>query len=79
MNNVLGNPRIFRGALLAGSRTINTEMKLAAAGAIAELTAESGLVPNSLDPAVHQQVADAVCEAAVESGVAQPGYEPAGL
>ena len=79
VNNVLGYPGIFRGALLAGSRTINTEMKLAAAGAIAELTAESELVPNALDPAVHQQVADAVCEAAVESGVAHLDHAPAGL
>jgi malate dehydrogenase (oxaloacetate-decarboxylating) len=79
VNNVLGYPGIFRGALLAGSRTINTQMKLAAAGAIAELTAESELVPDALDPAVHQQVADAVREAAVESGVAHPDHAPAGL
>lgn len=79
VNNVLGYPGIFRGALLAGSRTINTEMKLAAAEAIADLTAEAELVPNALDPAVHRQVADAVREAAVRSGVARPGHEPSGL
>lgn len=79
VNNVLGYPGIFRGALLAGARTINTEMKLAAAGAIAELTVESELVPNALDPAVHQQVAAAVREAAVESGVSRPDHVPAGL
>ena len=79
VNNVLGYPGIFRGALLAGSREINGEMKLAAAGAIADLTAESELVPDALDPRVHRKVADAVRDAAVESGVAHPDRVPAGL
>lgn len=79
VNNVLGYPGIFRGALLAGSQEINGEMKLAAADAIADLTAESDLVPNALDPEVHRKVADAVREAAVESGVANPERVPAGL
>ena len=37
VNNVLGYPGIFRGALQAGAAGINVEMKLAAARAIAEL------------------------------------------
>ena len=37
VNNVLGFPYIFRGALDVRARTINEEMKLAAARAIAEL------------------------------------------
>lgn len=37
VNNLLGFPYIFRGALDVRARTINTEMKLAAAKAIAEL------------------------------------------
>jgi malate dehydrogenase (oxaloacetate-decarboxylating)(NADP+) len=37
---VLGFPYIFRGALDVRARTINTEMKLAAAQAIAELARE---------------------------------------
>ena len=37
VNNVLCFPFIFRGALDVGATTINTEMELAAAGAIAEL------------------------------------------
>ena len=79
VNNVLGYPGIFRGALLAGSREINGEMKLAAASAIADLTAESELVPDALDPEVHSKVADAVREAAAESGVAHPDRTPTGL
>lgn len=38
VNNVLGFPYIFRGALDVRARTINEEMKVAAAEAIAELT-----------------------------------------
>jgi malate dehydrogenase (oxaloacetate-decarboxylating)(NADP+) len=40
INNVLGFPFIFRGALDVRSRTINEEMKLAASFALAELTKE---------------------------------------
>ncbi len=40
VNNVLGFPYIFRGALDVRARTINEEMKLAAARALAELAKE---------------------------------------
>jgi malate dehydrogenase (oxaloacetate-decarboxylating)(NADP+) len=40
VNNVLGFPYIFRGALDVGARTISEEMKVAAAEAIAELARE---------------------------------------
>ncbi len=40
VNNVLGFPYIFRGALDAGATRINDEMKLAAARALAELARE---------------------------------------
>ena len=79
VNNVLGYPGIFRGALLAGARDINLEMKLAAARTIADLTSESELVPDALDPNVHERVADAVRGAAIESGVAHLDRAPMGL
>ena len=41
INNVLGFPGIFRGALDVRARDINEAMKLAAANALAELAAES--------------------------------------
>ena len=69
VNNVLGYPGIFRGALLAGARTINVEMKRAAAWALAGLTVESELVPDVLDRSVHESVAQAVRQAAIDSGV----------
>ncbi len=79
VNNVLGYPGIFRGALLAGAGEINVEMKLAAAETLANLAEGSNLIPDTLDPNVHEQVADAVREAAVESGVARPDRTPMGL
>jgi malate dehydrogenase (oxaloacetate-decarboxylating) len=76
VNNVLGYPGIFRGALLAGASVINLEMKRAAAWALAGLTVESELVPQVLDRAVHETVAQAVREAAIASGVADASRAP---
>src|SRR5215203_3174051 len=79
VNNVLGYPGIFRGALLSGAREINLPMKLAAAEKIASLATGSELVPDALDTQVHEQVADAVRNAAVQSGVAHLDRAPVGL
>jgi malate dehydrogenase (oxaloacetate-decarboxylating) len=79
VNNVLGYPGIFRGALLAGAREINLPMKLAAAETIAELAAEAELVPDALDPNVHERVSEAVRIAAIDSGVAHLDRAPMGL
>ncbi len=79
VNNVLGFPGIFRGALATGASQISTGMKLAAARAIASLTEASELVPDALDPRVHQRVADAVAEAARDEGQARPERVPSGL
>jgi malate dehydrogenase (oxaloacetate-decarboxylating) len=79
VNNVLGYPGIFRGALLAGAEDIDLEMKLAAARAIADLAEQSELVPDALDPSVYEHVAEAVKEAAERSGAARPELAPPGL
>jgi malate dehydrogenase (oxaloacetate-decarboxylating) len=79
VNNVLGYPGIFRGALLAGASAVNLEMKRAAAWTLAGLTVESELVPNVLDRGVHDAVAEAVRQAAVDSGVANPDRAPTSL
>ena len=79
VNNVLGYPGIFRGALLSGAKQINAEMKLAAAAVIAELAAGVELVPDALNPNVHERVAEAVRDAAVKSGVARLDRVPTGL
>ncbi|HWD69577.1 MAG TPA: malic enzyme-like NAD(P)-binding protein [Solirubrobacteraceae bacterium] len=72
INNVLGYPGIFKGALLAGASEINLEMKRAAAWALAGLTVSSELIPEVLDRKVHEVVTEAVRQAAIESGVADP-------
>jgi malate dehydrogenase (oxaloacetate-decarboxylating) len=79
VNNVLGYPGIFRGALLSGAERIDAEMKLAAAEVLASLATGSELVPDALDPDVHLQVAEAVRDAAIESGVARLDQAPTGL
>lgn len=79
VNNVLGFPGIFRGALLAGAREISTGMKLAAAHAIARLSQSAELVPDVLDPQVHATVAQAVLDAAQAEGLARPERVPTGL
>ena len=79
VNNVLGFPGIFRGALSVGADRISTRMKLAAARAIANATEEAELVPDVLDPAVHEHVAAAVADAARDEGLTRPERVPAGL
>jgi malate dehydrogenase (oxaloacetate-decarboxylating) len=69
VNNVLGYPGIFKGALDAGAQRVSRDMKLAAAWAIAGMSIErEELIPNVLDPDVHAHVAEAVCRAATDAG-----------
>ncbi|PIC64270.1 NAD-dependent malic enzyme 1 [Sporosarcina sp. P13] len=60
VNNVLGFPGIFRGALNANAKSITYSMLIAAALAIVESTKRDDLVPHPLDPNVHINVALAV-------------------
>lgn len=74
VNNVLVFPGLFRGTLDVRSKIINTEMKLAAANAIAdmvkpeELNAEY-IIPKAFNREVGPNVAKAVAEAAIKTGV----------
>ncbi|MCE7991352.1 MAG: NADP-dependent malic enzyme [Roseivirga sp.] len=66
INNVLAFPGIFKGALKARAKTISTEMKLAAAYAIAtsvENPTKDMVIPSALDTSLAQRVADAVEQA----------------
>ena len=76
VNNVLGFPGIFRGAVDANAPRITHEMLVAAAETIAAMTPSGDLVPNPLDKAVHQAVARAVAEKAYEQGIARADYVP---
>jgi malate dehydrogenase (oxaloacetate-decarboxylating) len=76
INNVLCFPGIFRGALDVRAYEINEEMKLAAARAIAGVVPEESLsedyiIPSVFDERVAPAVAEAVSEAAEESGMAR--------
>ena len=74
INNVLAFPGVFRGALDAHASDINDAMKIAAAHALAGLVGDDlsadYIIPAAFDPRVKDAVADAVEQAARESGVA---------
>jgi malate dehydrogenase (oxaloacetate-decarboxylating) len=69
VNNVLGFPGIFRGAVDANVPRITREMLTAAAEAIAAFAPPGEIVPNPLDKALHKSVARAVARVALEQGL----------
>ena len=76
INNVLTFPGIFRGALDVRAREINDAMKVAAAQALADLIpqeelSEKNIIPSAFDKRVVPAVAQAVAQAARETGVAR--------
>jgi malate dehydrogenase (oxaloacetate-decarboxylating) len=66
VNNVLGFPGIFRGAVDANVGRITQDMLLAAARAIAESAPPGEIVPSPLDLALHRRVARAVARVALD-------------
>lgn len=76
VNNVLGFPGIFRGAVDSNAPRITHEMLVAAAETIASMTPSGELVPNPLDKRVHHAVARAVAETAIKQGIARADYVP---
>jgi malate dehydrogenase (oxaloacetate-decarboxylating) len=71
VNNVLGFPGIFRGALDARAKRITPKMKLAAAYAIADCVKfpdRDMIIPPALNEEVAYRVAEAVRKAAIEEG-----------
>ena len=82
INNVIGFPYIFRGALDTRAKAINEEMKLAAVHAIPDVVNEAYhvnnltfgrdyFIPKPVDPRLITEVSMAVAKAAMESGVAR--------
>ena len=76
INNVLAFPGIFRGALDVRASDINDEMKIAAAKALADLIPENELnpdyvIPDPFNKDVAKVVAEAVAQAARDTGVAR--------
>lgn len=84
VNNALCFPYIFRGALDVGATIVNEDMKIACVKAIAKMahvaasensdnTVKFGreyLIPGPLDPRLIIEIAPAVAQAAMDSGVA---------
>jgi len=76
INNVLCFPGFFRGLLDSRARTVNDEMKLAAARALAAAVApgelsEEYIIPSVFNKAVAPAVAEGVARAAHATGVAR--------
>lgn len=76
INNVLAFPGVFRGALDVRASTVNDEMKLAAAQAIANVISDDDLhaeyiIPSVFNTEVVAAVARAVGEAAHATGVSR--------
>ena len=76
INNSCCFPGFFRGMLDVRARSVNDEMKLAAAHALAGIVGDAELseeyiTPSMFDPRVVPTVAAAVAEAAVRTGVAR--------
>ena len=76
INNVLCFPGIFRAALDCRATTINEEMKLAAAEAIASAVSDEERNPSYIIPSVFNQnvvkaIRERVVKAAVKTGVAR--------
>ena len=76
INNVLVFPGLFRGALDVRASDINIEMMMAASRAIASVVSDDELsadkiLPYAWDKRAHQAVAEAVAEAARQTGVAR--------
>jgi malic enzyme len=77
VNNLLCFPYIFRGALDVLATQINDEMKLACVHEISELGksmsnyGRDALIPSPFDPRLLENIASAVAESAMKSGVAK--------
>jgi len=80
VNNVLGFPGIFRGALDVRATHITENMKIAAAHALADLVGDDlspeHVIPEAFDLRVAPAVAAAVAKAAIEDGKARDPKDP---
>lgn len=76
VNNVLGFPGIFRGAVDANAPRITHEMLIAAMEVLVRMTPSGEMLPHPLDKKVHLEVARAVAEMAMKQGIARAEYVP---
>ncbi len=81
INNLLAFPGMFRGILDARATAFNEPMHLAVASALADLVPAGSLsghciIPSVFDPRVVPAVANAVYQAARDTGLAPPDSQP---
>ena len=76
VNNVLGFPGIFRGAMDSNAPRITHEMLIAAVEVLVQMTPAGEMLPHPLDKKVHMAVARAVAETAMKQGIARAEYVP---
>src|SRR5215212_1042954 len=76
VNNILGFPGIFRGAVDSRAPRITDEMLIAAVEVLVRETPSGELMPKPLDKNVHRAVARAVAETAIRQGIARAEYVP---
>jgi malate dehydrogenase (oxaloacetate-decarboxylating) len=76
VNNVMGFPGIFRGAVDSRAPRITHEMLSAAVDVLVRMTPSGELMPHPLDKKVHHEVARAVAETAIRQGIARADYIP---
>jgi malate dehydrogenase (oxaloacetate-decarboxylating) len=76
VNNVMGFPGIFRGAVDSRAPRITHEMLIAAVEVLVRMTPSGELTPHPLDKKVHHEVARAVAETAIKQGIARAEYIP---
>lgn len=64
VNNLLGYPGILKGAIASRAKRITREMYLAAVEAIVAETPQNELIPDPINPVLHEKIAAAVAKAA---------------
>jgi len=74
VNNVLGFPGIFSGAVDANAPRITNEMLLAAVEVLVRMTPSGERMPNPLDKKVHLEVARSVAQTAMKQGIARADF-----
>jgi malate dehydrogenase (oxaloacetate-decarboxylating) len=72
VNNLLGYPGLFKGAITAGAKSISTEMKLRATEIIAACARPGEVLPDPLSREIHRNVADGVRDLVLEGSIARP-------
>ena len=75
INNVLGFPGLFKGAMQSNVKQFTDNMLFAAARTLADLAGEDDLVPDPLDHSVHDAVAAAVRDVCQRDGEAGSGLK----